>query len=154
MRSTRALSPVIAAALLTFSSVGSVRAQSLPPEVTPQQVLRWVEELSNWGRWGPDDELGTLNLITAEKRRQAAALVEEGIAVSLARDVDKETAPDNPQPLGHTVQWSEGRVGWGGDSYTISYHGYSYSHLDALPHTGVEGNQAEVPGTFSSFPHT
>ena len=37
---------------------------------------RWMEEISNWGRWGPEDELGTLNLITDETRRAAAGLVE------------------------------------------------------------------------------
>ena len=40
--------------------------------------------LSNWGRWGKDDELGTLNLITPAKRKAAAALVREGVTVSLA----------------------------------------------------------------------
>jgi len=43
-----------------------------------------MEELSNWGRWGADDELGSSNLITPAKRRAAAALVTEGISVSLA----------------------------------------------------------------------
>lgn len=139
MRSVRVIPLVFLASTLSLSSAAPTRAQALPPQVTPEEVLGWVEELSNWGRWGPDDELGTLNLITAEKRRQAAALVQDGVAVSLARDVDKETAPDNPQPLEHSLRWSGGQVGWGGDSYSISYHGYSYSHLDALSHTGVAG---------------
>ena len=53
-----------------------------------------MEELSNWGRWGPDDELGTANLITPAKRVAAAALVTEGISVSLAHDVAQERAID------------------------------------------------------------
>ncbi|MXZ99878.1 MAG: cyclase family protein, partial [Acidimicrobiaceae bacterium] len=32
----------------------------------------------NWGRWGHDDQLGALNLITAEKRRSSAAAVRTG----------------------------------------------------------------------------
>ena len=48
--------------------------------------LQWQEDLSNWGRWGPDDELGALNLITPQKRREAAALVQAGVTVSLARN--------------------------------------------------------------------
>ena len=53
--------------------------------VTAEAFDRWMTELSNWGRWGSDDELGTLNLITAEKRTQAASLVQTGITVSLSR---------------------------------------------------------------------
>lgn len=139
MRSVRIMNPVLVAALLTLSRGVPTRAQDSPPQVTSEQIASWMEELSNWGRWGPDDELGTLNLITAEKRRRAARLVQDGVAVSLARDVDKETAADNPQPLGHALRFSAGRVGWGSDSYSINYHGYSYSHLDALAHTGVDG---------------
>jgi hypothetical protein len=33
-------------------------------KVTPGQMLTWEKELSNWGRWGPKDQRGTLNLIT------------------------------------------------------------------------------------------
>ena len=46
------------------------------------QIFKWFDELSNWGRWGKDDTLGTLNLITPEKRLQASALVKEGLTVS------------------------------------------------------------------------
>ena len=59
---------------------GRVRAQQASPHplVTPAEYLRWQTELSNWGRWGKDDELGTLNLITPAKRKQALALAKEG----------------------------------------------------------------------------
>ena len=61
------------------------------PEVTKAQVQRWMTELSNWGRWGKDDQLGTLNLITAEKRRQAQALVKRGLVTKAqAREYAKE----------------------------------------------------------------
>ena len=39
---------------------------------------RVAAEVSNWGRWGDDDELGTLNFITADKVAQAASLVKHG----------------------------------------------------------------------------
>ena len=42
-----------------------------PTIPTEQEVLGWFDSLSNWGRWGDDDELGTLNLITDAKRKQA-----------------------------------------------------------------------------------
>ena len=41
-------------------------------EATIDDVHRWIRELSNWGRWGDDDELGAINLITPAKRVQAA----------------------------------------------------------------------------------
>ena len=44
------------------------------PEVTKALVDQWMQELSNWGRWGQDDELGAVNLITADKRVAAAGL--------------------------------------------------------------------------------
>ena len=48
-------------------------ADAAPLEmVTRAQFEAWFKEISNWGRWGKDDELGTLNLITAEKRKAAA----------------------------------------------------------------------------------
>jgi hypothetical protein len=51
-----------------------------------------MTQLSNWGRWGKDDQLGALNLITAGKRTQAAALVKTGTVVSLSREMARETA--------------------------------------------------------------
>src|SRR5258706_15135099 len=68
-------------------------------KMTKADVERQIEELSNWGRWGKDDQLGALNLITPEKRIHAAQLVKKGISVSLARDVEKNAALDNPSPF-------------------------------------------------------
>jgi len=39
------------------------------------QLLEWMQSLSNWGRWGEDDQLGTLNLLSAERTRRALGLV-------------------------------------------------------------------------------
>ena len=66
-------------------------ARSIPTE---EDVLSWMTTLSNWGRWGPEDELGTLNLITPEKRVQAGRLVTEGISVTCARPIVPEIAAD------------------------------------------------------------
>jgi kynurenine formamidase len=86
-------------------------------------------DVKNWGRWGPDDQLGAANLITDQKRRQAAALVKNGVAVSLAHNPLTEAAPDNPSPFEHTMN-----RGLSTDTYRVSYHGYAHSHLDALCH--------------------
>lgn len=48
-----------------------------------------VREVSNWGRWGADDEIGTLNLLTPEVRAAGASLVREGLVVSLALPLER-----------------------------------------------------------------
>ena len=75
--------------------------------VTPEMFEQWMREISNWGRWGKDDELGTLNLITPLKRRNAAALVRDGVAVSLALDLNKVRDDLNANPFEHTLTVSE-----------------------------------------------
>src|SRR5438132_14005617 len=72
------------------------------PLVTKAEYDRWQKELSNWGRWGKDDEMGTLNLVTPAKRKQAAALVKDGISVSLASNAATEKGIDVPCP----VEWA------------------------------------------------
>jgi hypothetical protein len=42
-------------------------AVGAPATVTKTDVQRWMKELSNWGRWGKDDQLGALNLITPNR---------------------------------------------------------------------------------------
>src|SRR5437879_13646453 len=71
--------------------------------VTAAEVERWMTELSNWGRWGKQDQIGAVNLITPAKRKQAAALVKDGVSVSLAHDTVTEKAPDNDSPFVHTM---------------------------------------------------
>jgi len=66
-------------------------ATQLPTEA---EVLGWMTSLSNWDRWGPDDALGTLNLITPEKRVQAGRLVREGLSVTCSRLIVPEIASD------------------------------------------------------------
>ena len=101
--------------------------------VTAEQYARWKTELSNWGRWGAADELGALNLITPEKRRQAAALVRDGVSVSLASDADTVQAVDNPQPYEVTM------LSIASDRIAVSYHGITHTHLDSLAHINEQG---------------
>ena len=72
------------------------------PAVTNADVTRWMTELSNWGRWGKDDHLGTLNLINPAKRKQALALARDGVSISLAHTLEKEQTADNPRPSSAT----------------------------------------------------
>jgi kynurenine formamidase len=93
---------------------------------------RAMKELSNWGRWGADDELGASNLITPAKRKQALALAKEGVAISLAHDVAQEKAADAPNILVRTLVTVGPAVTLDQYQYTGTYHGVVHSHLDAV----------------------
>jgi kynurenine formamidase len=105
--------------------------------VTQADLDRWKTELSNWGRWGPTDERGTLNLITPEKRRSAAALVLDGHTVSLARDAQTEEAVDNGRPYEHEMVGV--REAASSDRIAVAFHGYAHTHLDGLAHHFLDG---------------
>src|SRR5687767_4461012 len=130
---TRSLFVLLMAAL----AAGKVSSQAVVPTpgrtVTEPEYERWKKELSNWGRWGKDDQIGALNLITPAKRRQAAALVKEGFSVSLAADVDTVKAVDNPNPYEHTM------LAIGSDRIAVNYHGIAHTHLDSLAHVNANG---------------
>src|SRR6266850_1381896 len=87
------------------------------------------QRVKNWGRWGKDDQLGSANLVTVAKRKQAVALVKSGVTVSLAHNPLTERAEDNSNPFEHTML-----RGFSMDRYAVSYHGYAHSHIDALCH--------------------
>ena len=115
-------------------------AGSRPVIANEADFRRAMKELSNWGRWGNDDELGAANLITPAKRKQALALAKEGVAISLAHDVAQEKAADAPNILERTL----GNVTATGTTdryqYTGTYHGVIHSHLDAVDcHIMVDG---------------
>jgi kynurenine formamidase len=107
-----------------------------PRPVSAAEFDRWMTELSNWGRWGKQDELGALNLITPAKRKTAAREVREGVPVSLSHDAEKERAPDNPRPFGHEMlaHGESPNAGSHTDSFAIAHHGLAHTHLDALCH--------------------
>jgi kynurenine formamidase len=101
--------------------------------ITQAQYERWQTELSNWGRWGKDDQMGTLNLITAAKRKQAAALVKEGISISLSANANTVKEVDNPCP----VEWAMLTATSAAALDQVSYpciHGAGTTHLDSFAH--------------------
>jgi kynurenine formamidase len=106
-----------------------------------------MQSLSNWGRWGPDDQRGTLNLVTPEVTRRALALASEGTTVSCARRVTYEAAPDSPLPPQHYMLASgEGfRPGEGPDRqvardyFGLVFHGHTITHIDSLAHFMWDG---------------
>ena len=101
-----------------------------PP--TQAEYDSWRERFSNWGRWGGDDELGTVNHVTPEVRRAAAKLVVSGRSLSLARPIDTHASARNPFPAHHMIP--VGSSGGLVDYIGMFIHGYAHTHLDALSH--------------------
>jgi kynurenine formamidase len=104
---------------------------------TQLEVMSYLHDRRNWGRWGADDQLGAINLVTADKRAAAARLVRTGRSVSLSRVFPKEPGPSNAFPAQHWMRTLPRPHGGGfaADYYGIFYHGVASTHLDALCHT-------------------
>ena len=112
--------------------------------LTAQDVARMFEELKNWGRWGAEDERGTLNLITTKKTKQALALATEGVTVSCALPLPVAPGPMNMRPVAHMMLRGGDAVKDEGLQFTADYfglapHGMATSHLDALCHVVSNG---------------
>jgi kynurenine formamidase len=110
----------------------------------------WMTQLSNWGRWGSSDELGTVNLITPAVRKAAAALVTEGYSVSLARRLNDVTAVDNPSPFLDKVPAGPPDGQFNTDDFALPVHGFGFTHMDALSHVAYHGtmyNGVPAPST-------
>ena len=123
-------------AAVRSQSAGAAAGSDRPP-VAKAQYDQWKTELSNWGRWGKDDEMGALNLITPAKRRQAAALVKDGVTVSLAGDVNTAKAEDNFAPYEHVI--TQAAATGAADRLAVSYHGYAHTHIDGFAHRFFDG---------------
>lgn len=110
------------------------------------EIKGLFDRISNWGRWGKDDERGALNLITDAKRLASARLVKSGEAISLALPLATVPAPDNPTPVthlviqsGHDTHLLPSPPPYTSDYLGINTHGYANTHLDALCHMIWEG---------------
>ena len=128
---------LVVTASVPYAQTPGAARQTIASE---EDFRRAMKELSNWGRWGADDELGAANLITPAKRKQALALAKEGLPISLAHDIPQEKTADAPFILERTLN----DVTPGGTTdiyrYTGTYHGVVHSHLDAVDcHVMYEG---------------
>lgn len=114
----------------------------MPKQKIPTQadVTAYLKR-RNWGRWGKDDELGTINLITPEKRRQAASLVRSGRSVSLSRYFPVTPEAGNARPAQHWMRTAPNpEGGYAADFLGIDFHGLATTHIDAICHYwGTEG---------------
>lgn len=103
---------------------------------------------SNWGRWGADDELGTLNLITDEVRARAVALARTGRCVSLAIPIEPASmmggpfAPPTPPspPVQQAMLYTGTPPMAMAEVLVVTPHNPGLTHLDALVHIPVDGH--------------
>jgi kynurenine formamidase len=114
--------------------------------ISIEEFDRLFEALKNWGRWGLEDEKGTLNYITPDKVRSAAALVRSGRSVSMSIPINTIAGPDNPNPAIHYMNTTHDvDVGAGEglrfatDFLGIQFHGDCHTHIDALCHIAYKG---------------
>jgi kynurenine formamidase len=115
------------------------------PKVSLREFDAIFESVKNWGKWGPDDQLGTLNYITPDKVRAAASLVKKGRHVSLAIPINKVAGPDNPNQAihfitqGHDIDIGSSGVRFAMDFIGMAFHGDCHTHIDALNHISYKG---------------
>lgn len=126
-------------------------------DLVPTVVRKYVEKYSNWGRWGADDQIGTLNMVGPEQVRAAASLVRKGEVISMSLPYDSGGCQDgglrhNPQLL--VTATGTDHVGGTQDALTAlgSVHGFGYSddvvimptqsgtQWDSLSHIFFEGH--------------
>jgi kynurenine formamidase len=114
------------------------------------EVVEYLKTQSNWGRWGTEDELGTLNLITPARRLAASRLVKDGVPVTCARPIVTDITADTTfQVLRFMVDSGEGRdtasperrLARRGASEFIGmvFHGYTVTHVDTPAHFFWDG---------------
>ena len=111
-------------------------------------LLNWMKnDLNNWGRWGADDQKGTLNHLSSEKTLQALSLVTEGVTVSCARPVSFNASADVSRPPQHFMvsagdTYRKGETGdrqVAMDYFGMIFHGHTVTHIDSLAHFFWDG---------------
>ena len=116
--------------------------------VSPQKKVydKLFEKVSNKGKWGDKDKKGTVNYIDNSKILSALKLPKKGISVSLSFDITQDSTQinysdfDDLTKYNHQASSVEFRgYDWASDNYSISYHGFTVSHMDGLAHLGQGG---------------
>lgn len=134
----------------------------VPVVPSQDEVLKYMDSCSNWGRWGTDDELGTINHITPQVRIAASRLVKDGVTVSCSRQIPRLAESDFDMPPLHYMMGGGERfvdkktqpneLQSTADFFGIAPHGFSVTHVDSLSHVlrdGVlyNGRKADVVST-------
>ncbi|HNL49683.1 MAG TPA: cyclase family protein [Microthrixaceae bacterium] len=114
----------------------------------PDEIATLAAEVSNWGRWGDDDELGCGNLLSAESTRRGTAAVRDGRRISLAAElkadgiqVGQPARRYNPiltvTSLNERDKYAPGI--WEGTDDLVTMSTCAGTHVDALSHVSYDG---------------
>lgn len=101
------------------------------------QLVELFDRVDNAGRWGADDELGTLNYITPRKRLEAAALVRTGRVLSLAHPLLARATEARPQQIEHRMLYGnvpDGSLGSASEHLALDVHQHGITHIDCVSH--------------------
>lgn len=107
-------------------------------------VREIYQSICNWDRWGPEDQLGTLNYISSDHVVRAKDLIVEGRAIGCGRAVDTVPSPMNNLPAQHYMAAAGDLSTDSGSSVAYDFigvfpHGQAQSHIDALCHIADAG---------------
>lgn len=141
----------LAAAGVAALRPGAAEAADLPAVACDADIDRLLPELSNWGRWGPEDQLGALNFITTEMRVEAARSVRSGRVVSLAHERGVADPTGVRRHSYEMISYTDSQPEEAGCIDVVGFlcHGYTITHLDALCHIFTpEGRE----GMYNGFP--
>ena len=111
-----------------------------PTRLSAGEFDRLFQAVCNWGKWGDDDDRGTLNYIQPEQMRNAARLIRVGRSVSMAIPISTVAGPDNPRPaVHHMIRTHDQKSDRGEPAFALDYlagefHGDCFTHIDALCH--------------------
>jgi kynurenine formamidase len=114
-------------------------------EISNAEFRELFKRVSNWGRWGEEDQRGTLNYLTPDRIAAATRLVRTGETVSLSSPLNTRRQPDNPEPADHhmtmlaDVDIGSGSLRFAKDYVGVDYHNDTHSHIDALCHVAFDG---------------
>jgi len=123
-------------------------ADRIPPTLEEYKAFR--QRFCNWGRWGKEDQLGTLNFITEETRRRAIALVREGRTISCANPLATTPGLRNPRPSHHFIEVFPTDPPVTQDYIGFFVHGFVDTHIDSLGHVFSSDGKATYNGRSSS----
>jgi kynurenine formamidase len=127
-----AFADAAAAAQRGQNRADAARRTTRAADLSDAELEAMFKRCSNTGKWGPNDEKGTLNYITPAKRVAAAALVKTGDVVSVGRDLSTRQTKTDARPMTHILLYSDGPSA--GDYYTFAPHGMRMTHMDSLAH--------------------
>ena len=114
-------------------------------DMSAREFRELFDAVSNWGRWGEDDDRGALNHLTPERVAAAAGLVRSGVTVTLSQPLRTDARIDMPEPADHhmtmltDVDIGSGSVRFAKDYIGVDYHNDGHSHIDAFSHVAFDG---------------